>query len=257
MQRPLIAPLPTAAYHFDVRQGSMKNDELKSTIAESIANGNRLTDDARTMLDYERPPTAFALAILAQEEYAKALILSLVDFGAVPWTHGVRTVLREHVCKQLVSYILDYLCPDTDEFLKRMDPNQKGEANPIFPPDVLDAIHVICHERIPRERERWWIDSGDRPIDSKVDNVAKAAVDQRKQNALYVGVGRDGRVSSLPGSIAIAEATTEFERAERIGEQIRSTIDPQGLDWQKVVALFALLTGSITPEQFNANWWAR
>jgi AbiV family abortive infection protein len=142
----------------------MQGAKLKLAIAASLENGDRLMEDAKSMLEWERFPTAFALAVLAQEEYAKAPLLSLVDANAIPWSSDVRRALHDHVCKQLASVILDYLSPDTEEFLRRHDLSRIGEKKPVFPADVLDAIHVICHERIPRERDRWWLDPSERPF---------------------------------------------------------------------------------------------
>jgi AbiV family abortive infection protein len=85
---------------------------LKNGISAALENGDRLVDDARSMLDWERFPTSYTLAVLAQEEYAKALLLSLIEVNAIPWSDGVQRALRDHVCKQLVSVILDYLSPD-------------------------------------------------------------------------------------------------------------------------------------------------
>src|SRR5262245_21808943 len=101
----------------------MAKHVLSGAIAASIENGDRLAEDARTMLECERVPTAYALALLAQEEYAKALLLGLVMADAIPWSGDVRRALHDHVCKQLVAVILDYLAPDDDEFFRRyIDP---------------------------------------------------------------------------------------------------------------------------------------
>jgi len=81
--------------------------DLEAAIRTSIQNGERLAEDAETMLDYERFPTAHALAVLAQEEYAKAFLLALVDAGALPWSADVRRALRDHICKQLLTVVLE------------------------------------------------------------------------------------------------------------------------------------------------------
>src|SRR5687768_1419805 len=121
----------------------MQGATLKGAISAALENGDRLTEDAKSMLEWERFPTSFALAVIAQEEYAKALLLSLVDANAIPWSSDVRRALHDHVCKQLASVILDYLSPDTEEFLRRHDLSRIGERKPVLPADVLDAIHVI------------------------------------------------------------------------------------------------------------------
>jgi hypothetical protein len=238
----------------------MDTGNFKNGIAASIENGDRLLEDAKLMLEWERFPTAYALAVLAQEEYAKALLLSLVDAGAIPWFADVRRALHDHVCKQLVSVILDYLSPDIDEFLSRHDLSGIGEPRPIFPSDVLDAIHLICHERIPRERDRWWLDPSERPLDPRVKAIANGGLDRQKQLAIYVHIGKIGEVCSQPCRVSAEAAKTEVERSERIGQQLqpydRAPGLPKDLNSEKLIALFRLLTGTISPEEFSAYWWA-
>jgi len=239
----------------------MANMVLKKAILAAIENGDRLLDDAKSMFDWERWPTCYVLAVLAQEEYAKALLLSLIQANAIPWSDDVRRALRDHVCKQLVSVILDYLSPDIDEFLRRHDLSRPHEKEPIFPGHVLDAIHVICHERIPRERDRWWIDPSDRPLDGIVKAIADGRLDANKQDAIYVRLGRTGEVVSQPAAVSSDAARAEVERSERIGSQLRPYNREPGLgdnvDAEKLIALFKLLTGRLSPEEFNAYWRAR
>lgn len=59
----------------------MDTGNFKNGIAASIGNGDRFVENAELMLEWERFPTSYALAILAQEEYAKTSLLSLVDAG--------------------------------------------------------------------------------------------------------------------------------------------------------------------------------
>lgn len=243
----------------------MEKGNVSRAIAASIGNGDRLAEDARLTLEWERFPTAYALTLLAQEEYSKAFLLELVEAGAIPWSSDVRRALHDHVCKQLVSVILDYLSPDDDEFFRRYDPSRLAERlaerKPMLPANVLDAIHLICHERIPRERDRWWVDPSDRPFDDLVEAIADGRLDQNKQDAVYVRLGKTGEVASEPSRVSAAAAKLEVERTERIGRQLRPYGEaprlPVGLDAEKLVAVFKLLTGRFSAEEFNANWWAR
>jgi AbiV family abortive infection protein len=239
----------------------MNSCKFKRAIASSIENGDRLLQDAKYMMELSRFPTSYALAIFAQEEYAKALLLCLVDTGAIPWSANVGRALRDHVCKQLVSVILDYLSPDTEEFLARYNFTQIGKPRPIFPTDVIDAIHMICYERIPHENYRWWIDPGERPIAQKVKAIADGKLDQQKQHAIYVHVGKTCEVCSLPSQVSEAAAKAEVDRSQRIGDHLRPYDGAPGLrdtlDSEKLIAFFRLLTGTLSPEDFGANWWAR
>ena len=234
--------------------------ELKPAILASLENGDRLADDAQLMLDYERFPSAYALALLAQEEYAKAFLLSLVAARALSWSPQIKRALHDHVCKQLASVILDYLSPDIEEFLRRHDLSRIGDKGPIFPNDVLDAIHVICHERLPRERDRWWLEPNDRPLERRVTLIADGRLDEEKQNAIYVRLGKAGHVVAQPVQVSAGSARNELERSRRIGQQLtpynRAPGLPEDLDSEKLIALFRLLTGALSVSEFNAFWWA-
>ena len=239
----------------------MKTGELEAVVRASLENGDRLSEDAETMLDWERFPTAYALAVLAQEEYAKSFLLTLVDAGALSWSDDLGRALRDHICKQLAAVILDYLSPDTDEFLRRYDLSKIGERQPIFPADVLDAIHLICHERLPRTWDRWWVGPSDRPLDDRVNSIAVGRLDGEKQDAIYVRVGKAGEVVSTPEEVSSEMAQTELERTKRIGQQLRPYNGPLGLpddlDTEKLIAVFKLLTGALSPDDFNRHWWAQ
>jgi hypothetical protein len=199
--------------------------------------------------------------MLAQEEYAKAFLLCLVKAEALPWSGDVKRALHDHICKQLTALILDYLAPDVDEFLKRHNLSRLEESRPILPANVLDAIHIICHERIPRERDRWWLDESRSEPDAWVKRIADGRLYGQKQDAFYVRIGADGGVVSTPDHISRERAVTEFERARRIGGELRfrekGSLEAGGLDSEKVIAIFRLLTGAISPEDFDRNWWAR
>ena len=77
-------------------------------IVAILDNGDRLVEDACYLSEYERFPTAYALCILAQEEYAKAFLLYLISEDAIPWTQELRRMLHNHTCKQLLSLIIDF-----------------------------------------------------------------------------------------------------------------------------------------------------
>jgi AbiV family abortive infection protein len=59
-------------------------ENLSHSIPVCIDNGKKLLDDAKLMFDWDRFSTALALAVLAQEEFAKAFLLQLVVDDALP-----------------------------------------------------------------------------------------------------------------------------------------------------------------------------
>jgi hypothetical protein len=105
------------------------------------------------------------------------------------------------------------------------------------------------------------LDVSVRPLESNVDSVADGRLDGKKQDAIYVRVGRTGKVASKPVQIPAEQVKTEVERTRRIGEKLRPYDRapglPDDLDSEKLIAIFQLLTGTLSPDDFNNNWWAQ
>ena len=74
----------------------LKDETLSKSISVTIANGNKLLDDAKLLFDFDRYPTALALSVLAQEEFAKAFLLRLVLDEALPWLPEVQRSMARH-----------------------------------------------------------------------------------------------------------------------------------------------------------------
>jgi hypothetical protein len=84
----------------------------------------------------------------------------------------------------------------------------------------------------------------------------EAAIDLRRTSREFPeGYG------ARPLQISQSMAKVEVERSERIGLQLRPYDRipglPTGLDSEKLVALFGLLTGKLSPEDYSAYWWAK
>src|SRR5215467_16118380 len=84
-----------------------KSEKFQRSITECIENSRRLLEDAEWSVN--RASTGLALAVLAQEEAAKAFILTLVRDDIVPWTEEVYRSLSVHEAKHLVSVIMEWL----------------------------------------------------------------------------------------------------------------------------------------------------
>ena len=113
-------------------------------------NGRRLLNEAQ-LLEFEKPPaTRYYLSIIAQEEVAKAFMLYLVSIEVLPWTPFLLRATRDHKCKQLVGIILDYIAPNFDEFLRRMDARILEKKQLQLPASVADAMNLLRHEKIRR-----------------------------------------------------------------------------------------------------------
>ena len=231
-------------------------DDLSPTIRASLENGDRLVEDARWLLDLDRYASAYALSILAQEEYAKAFLLHLVQTGAIPWNSDVRRTLRDHTCKQLVGTIMDYMQPDWDDFLVRLEERKQR----LLPPTIADAMNIIRHEKVSRDRDSTWIWDDNTRCDRQARKIANGHLDKQKQDSVYVGVGKTGRVTSTPLRIEPEEAKREFEKSDRLGRVFsRPDANFQAmmtLEYEIVFESFRLLFGFTTVEEYNKHWWA-
>jgi AbiV family abortive infection protein len=86
-----------------------KPETVARSISASVANGKNLLADARLLFDWDRFSTALALAVLAQEEFAKAFILRLISDNALPWIPEVMSSIVRHKCKHLLALVMEWL----------------------------------------------------------------------------------------------------------------------------------------------------
>ena len=89
--------------------GQPNTKALERSISTTNANGKRLLEDAKYLFDWDRFPSAYALAVLAQEEFAKGLMLQLVADRAVPWVPAIRQSMAKHESKHLLALVLEWL----------------------------------------------------------------------------------------------------------------------------------------------------
>lgn len=79
-----------------------------------MANGERLLSDIEML---PSSPTSIALAILAEEEFAKGFLLMLIEQGVIPWNNAIWRATRDHSCKHLLTVLMDYADPEIEEVL--------------------------------------------------------------------------------------------------------------------------------------------
>jgi len=188
---------------------------LTSSIEACIANGERLIDDAMWLECQEPPASKLVLAILAQEEYAKAFLLFLVRENVVRWSPYLLRAMNDHACKHLVGTVIEYIRPIEDEseedMVRRI--HEEVMCGLGIPLTVADAISILRHEKIGRwESSNWdWAEPPD--YDATALRIAEGKRDRFKQDALYVRIGRDGRAVSTPMSANPMASDEEFERA--------------------------------------------
>ena len=218
-----------------------RHDDLSPAIRASFENGNRLLDDSQNLLEYGRFPTAYALSILAQEEYAKTFFLYLVQTGAIPWNADIRRVLRDHTCKQLLATIMEYVKFEWEVDMAKIRLRVASK----FPAHIADALNIIRHEKVPREDASSWLWDDESPCDKQARGVADGIIDKQKQNALYVGLAKTGQISSTPLAITEKEAKIEYEKGDRLREIFHKTgenIEPlETIEYKKISDAFKIL----------------
>lgn len=195
---------------------SGNHSRLKQSAHAAIANGRRLLDDVE-WLDYEEHRTsAYYLALIAQEEFAKAFLLGLVIKGVIPWDRRLLRAARDHACKQLLCLVMDYLSPDFEQFKKRCDAFLKRQEFLPMPQKVADAISILCYEKIGRWSGRSWVWAEDPGYDPEALAISEGKADKLKQDALYVRLAVDGGVAAIPTVVSRPTLREESERAARM-----------------------------------------
>ena len=195
------------------------------------ANAVRLLDDTQT-LEFTNPKaTNYFLSLIAQEEAAKAFLLYLVSIEAIPWTPFLLRATRDHHCKQLVGLVLDYLAPDFDKWMAEMELFRTQKIFPSFPKSVADALNILYHEKIRRWENSNWFWAEDPEYDKLAQQVGDGARDRAKQRGLYVNLGRNGQVTTLPADVKDKEADEEFERARRYERCVQGLLDGTNKPW--------------------------
>ncbi|MCF8468574.1 MAG: hypothetical protein K9G33_14330 [Sneathiella sp.] len=205
-------------------QKPSQNTLLKS-IQACIDNGERLLDETYDLEFREPPSSRFFLTMIAQEEFAKAFILFLVKEDVIYFSPHILRSINDHTCKQLVGIIMDYIIMHWEEIddlerAIREDANLSG----LLPNDVGSAMEILRYEKIGRWESGTPIWSEDPNYDKSALRIAKGKKDQRKQDSLYVRIGRDGRVCSTPQIITEDERYNEYERAYRYCRFVKSVL---------------------------------
>ena len=222
-------------------------ETLKKSISECARNGKALLDDADLLFEWDRFSTALALAILAQEEFAKAFLLQLVADGILPWVPEIRRSITRHECKHLLAIVMDWVPASdfdedgwwgrykqkqkqkqreqhiadyktgkisADEFLAQMKADKNAAT---FPETVAAALNIYRHEHLEALAKRYpWRDN--EWAKGPVRKIADGSLDAKKQSALFVGIGKTGAVTHHPGTVTRGDAEKEIRRAGALAE---------------------------------------
>ena len=214
---------------------------LLATIQACVENGERLLEETYDLEFREQPSSRFFLIMIAQEEFAKAFILFLVREDIVLFSPPVLRAINDHACKQLVGMIMDYMIMHWDDVEElRAAISNDYDLGDRLPNDVGSAMELLRYEKIGRWESNNWVWAEDPKYDTSALRIAEGRKDRRKQDALYVRVGRDGRVCSTPQTISEDETRDEFERARRYRSFVDSMLDGKASSHRYDKAMAAL-----------------
>lgn len=234
----------TNMLHNDVTKKIAIKRKYTNAMKACVKNGTRLLDEAE-LLEFETPlATKSFLSIIAQEEFAKAFLLYLVKIDVILWNRFILRATMNHRCKQLVGIIVDFLTPDTDLFLKRMNDAILNKIPLDFPKKVVDAIKILRYEKIGRWESNTWVWAEDPDYDRVAESIAEGRFDKMKQDVLYVALGKDGSVKKTPKNTNKKNAEEEYARArrfERLLKDLCADERPIGSDYERVEDVFRML----------------
>lgn len=141
--------------------------------------------------------------------------------------HGVPSccVLNDHACKQLVGVVIEYIDMEweTIEELRSMIAADI-EIGDLLPPRVATALNILRHEKIGRWESDNWVWAEAPTYEPSVLQIADGRRDRIKQDALYVRVGRDGSIVSVPTEVTHERANEEYTKADRYKWFVKSVI---------------------------------
>jgi AbiV family abortive infection protein len=227
-----------------VKSYTPSKSALLKAVQACVENAERLLEETYD-LEFRKPPSSrFFLIMIAQEELAKAFILFLVRQDILRFSPPVLRAINDHACKQLVGMILDYMIMHWDDVEElKVAIRNDSDLGDKLPNDVGSAMLLLRYEKIGRWEANNWILAEDPMYDISALRIAKGKKDLRKQDALYVRIGRDGGVCSTPQLINEDETCDELERAKRYRDFLGSCLDGKASShrYEKAMAALKLL----------------
>lgn len=167
---------------------------LMASAVAARRNGNELLRDAEILQSRGSTARATALAVLAEEELAKALMLQVAIQGK-RWDSSLYDALRWHGPKLGVAHAMRAFVAQAEA---RAETEAKSREGYLIPPP-LQVRNVLPDAA-----------QFDATIEEANTVISDKPSDALKQRALYVGIGKDGSLTSDPNDIT----TDDFARSQ-------------------------------------------
>jgi hypothetical protein len=195
----------------------------------------------------------------------------------------VARATRDHSCKQLLGLILKHL-DDFDEHEKRHEAfmadieehkrliaayesssnttdrtqiwarieelSRKLNLHFELPASVADAIFILRYEKIGRWVSKQWFWAEEPTYDPLAQSLADGKLDREKQDALYVRLGRDGRIAKTP-EVKYEDAKAAMELGKGMRWFVKHSIEKgngSGRDYDKIESVFKSAFESLTED---------
>ena len=223
--------------------------KYQHALQECVRNGCSLLEDAEYLRDWDKHGTAYAIAILAEEEFSKAFLLYLIQDDVIPWTPEIRRAIRNHECKHLLAILTEHLAEKGEYWwTKTLDERINAPDEPL-PRQLIAAINLFRHDKVGRFQSPSWdiLEPGD--YDSVTKKVADGSVDRAKQSAIYVNIASDGTTLTTPRAVSAAQSAAEIEKAKRIKEMATDMEHGFVSAFREYAALKKLIAAVFDPKQ--------
>lgn len=182
---------------------SVDSNLIESLVLASCAsyeNGCALLFDASVLLAAGRFARSCALAILSEEEFAKAFVLCIA-IRQKRWDSNLFSGLLNHAPKQAIAEAFRTYwkwARENDGRLTREALEDTSKFAPSYEPSLAQMSEMLGQ------------------LDKS--HVKQRVRDKQKQNFLYVGVDRMGNVSNNPSEASIDDATSAINDANEFQE---------------------------------------
>jgi AbiV family abortive infection protein len=179
---------------------------MEETARAAYENGCSLRQDAITLFEAARFPRAAALAILAEEEFSKALIIILCS-GQPRWDSNIFKALRRHLEKQSLSETMRSYYGWFVANHKRVMERNRFALIPI--PFSIYPDHEKMEAIISKGKSY----------------IKKPIKDFLKQDCFYVSCDERAKLSCTPDSIGQKEAQSCLDESDEFREITELAMD--------------------------------